>query len=103
MLLNISQEGFLSIKIRFNNKVEKSTESELSAKDRDTLPDSVFGISELRKYPLIDADHVRSAISYFNKSPAKYKHSLAVRICRAAKKFDIEISKDSPVWKAAHE
>ena len=90
------------IKISLESGMSISIESKLNSKDRDELPDSAYGIPELRKYPLTDANHVRSAISYFGKAPAKYKHSLAIRICRAAKKFGVEISKDSPVYKAAH-
>lgn len=103
MKLTISKEGVSPISFQFDDKNRiKSVEGKLDTKDRNKLPDSVFGIPELRKYPLTDADHVRSAISYFGKAPAKYKHELAVRICRAAKKFGVEISKDSPVWKEAH-
>lgn len=90
------------INISLENGTIISIESKLDSKDRDKLPDSAYGIPELRKYPLTDANHVRSAISYFSKAPAEYKHSLAVRICRAAKKYGVEISKDSPVYKAAH-
>ena len=90
------------ITISLENGPTISIESPLSKDQRDNLPASVFGIPELRKYPLTDANHVRMAIRYFNSAPAKYKHELAVRVCRAAKKFGVEISEDSPVWKEAH-
>lgn len=104
MKLTISKEGSYPISVNIDDTTGniKSVEGKLNIEDRNNLPDSSFGIPELRKYPLTDADHVRSAISYFGKAPAKYKHELAVRICRAAKKFGVEISKDSPVWKEAH-
>lgn len=90
------------ITISLENGTVISLESALSTKERDKLPDSAFGIPELRKFPLTDANHVRMAIRYFHTAPKQYKHELAVRICRAAKKFGVEISPDSPVYKEAH-
>ena len=97
------------IEISLENGTVISIESALSSKDYDKPKEfssdekkaiSVFGsIPELRKFPLIDANHVRMAIRYFNSAPAEYKHELAVRICRAAKKYGVEISEDSPVYK----
>jgi hypothetical protein len=40
---------------------------ELSADDRNDLPDSVFAFPDQRKEPLTDASHVRNAISRFNQ------------------------------------
>lgn len=68
------------------------TEAKLSTKDRDKLKDSDFGVPALRKYPLTDANHVRSAIRYFDKCPEKYKPILAKRIKAAAKKFGVELN-----------
>lgn len=65
-------------------------ESTLSTKERNKLDDSEFGIPELRKYPLTDKKHVRSAVSYFHKAPAKYKPQLAKRILRAAHKYGMD-------------
>lgn len=90
------------IEISLENGTVISIESALSSKERSNLPVSAFGIPELRKFPLTDANHVRMAIRYFNSAPAKYKHELAVRICRVAKKYVVEISEDSPVYKEAH-
>lgn len=74
-------------------------EAELSTKERNKLDDSQFGIPEDRKYPLTDANHVRSAISYFGKAPQGKKRSLAKRIKEAAKKYGVEINPDSEVAK----
>ena len=65
-------------------------EATLSTKERNKLDDSEFGIPELRKYPLTDKKHVRSAVSYFHKAPAKYKPQLAKRILRAAHKYGMD-------------
>lgn len=74
-------------------------EAELSSKERNELDDSQFGLPEDRKYPLTDAAHVKSAISYFHKCPEGKKKRLAARIRRAAKKFDVTIGEDAEVNK----
>lgn len=74
-------------------------EAELSTKERNELDDSQFGLPEDRKYPLTDAAHVKSAISYFHKCPEGKKKRLAARIRRAAKKFDVAIGEDVEVNK----
>ncbi len=68
---------------------ETYTEYVLTKKDRDQLDESEFGIEELRKYPLNDAEHVKMANTFFNKAPKQYKGILAVKILDAAKKFNI--------------
>lgn len=72
-------------------------EAELSTKEINKLKDSQFGIPELRKYPLTDAAHVRSAISYFHKAPPGKKRALAARIKKAANKYGVEIDPSSEV------
>ena len=74
-------------------------EAELSAEERNNLKASQFGIPEERKFPLTDANHVRSAISYFHTCPEDKKAQLAKRIKSAAKKFGVEISPNSPITK----
>lgn len=90
------------IKISLENGPTLSFESKLSSKDRDRLPDSAYGLPKERKYPLNDANHVKSAIRFFKNCPDNQKHILAIRICRAAKKYGVEISKDSDVYKWAY-
>lgn len=72
-------------------------EENLTVKERNAMKESQFGIPEERKFPLNDAAHVRSAISYFHKAPQAKKRLLAMRISKAAKKFGVEISPDSEV------
>lgn len=74
-------------------------EAELSAEERNELKASQFGLPEERKFPLTDATHVRSAISYFHTCPENKKAQLAKRIKSAAKKFGVEISPNSPIMK----
>ena len=72
--------------------VEFIDETKLTAQERNKLPDSEFGIPELRKFPLIDKQHVLSAIRYFDSCEAKYKVELAKNIADRAKKFNVDIS-----------
>ena len=74
-------------------------EEELSTKERNELPDSAFGLPNERKYPLTDAAHVRSAISYFYKCPEKKKPQLATRIEKAAKEFSVDIGENAEIQK----
>lgn len=74
-------------------------EAALSAKQRKEIPDKQYGLPEDRKFPLIDAEHVRSAIAYFHTCPEGKKKKLASRIRLAAKKFNVEIGEDSVVMK----
>ena len=74
-------------------------EAELSTEERNDLKASQFGLPEERKFPLTDAKHVRSAISYFHTCPEDKKAQLAKRIKSAAKKFGVEISPNSPITK----
>lgn len=83
-------------------KETASIEKKLDSKDRKEMSKTEFGIPELKKYPLNDGAHVKSAISYFNKAPSKYKHSLALKIMKAAKKYGVEVGKTSDVYKEAH-
>ena len=55
-------------------------EAELSTEERNELKASQFGLPEERKFPLTDAKHVRSAISYFHTCPEDKKAQLAKRI-----------------------
>jgi hypothetical protein len=40
---------------------------DLSAKERDQLPDSVFAFPKQRKEPLTDASHVKNALARFDQ------------------------------------
>ena len=45
----------------------------LDTKERKELPDSVFGLPEIREYPMPDAAHVRAAEAYFRYCPEELK------------------------------
>ena len=66
----------------------------LSYGDRESLPDSVFGLPERREYPMPDAAHVRAAEAYFRYCPENLKPRLARAILARAAGFGVEV--DSP-------
>lgn len=72
--------------------------SGLSTARRNRLPDKDFAFREQRKEPLVDAKHVRNAISRFDQvqdvSNADRDRAWK-RILKAAKRFDVEVSEDS--------
>ena len=71
----------------------------MNAKERNSLSDSQFGLPEDRKYPMPDAKHVHSAIKLFGHCEESKKPQLAKRIVKFAKKYGVEIPKDSEVYK----
>lgn len=77
------------------------TEGDLSAKERNSLPDSAFGLPEDRKYPIPDAKHVYSAIRLFGHCPEDKKPQLAKRIKAKATEYGIDINDNSQITKYA--
>ncbi|WP_304627063.1 DUF6582 domain-containing protein [uncultured Parasutterella sp.] len=63
----------------------------ISYKEKEELPDSVFGLPERREYPMPDAAHVRAAESYFRYCPEELKPKLAKAILKRAKQFGVDI------------
>lgn len=57
---------------------------------RSELPDSAFGISSERKFPLDTPEHVLSAIKFFNYAKPTEEKELASKIIKAIHKFKIE-------------
>lgn len=66
-------------------------EAALYSKERNVLSDSDFGIPSLRKYPLTDAQHVKSAIRFFNYVDKEHEAELAKNIKRKAIEFKVPI------------
>ena len=46
-----------------------------------------YGIPELKKFPMPDADHVRSAIRFFNYVEPRYEKKLAAAILARMKEY----------------
>lgn len=79
--------------------IEYVEEKKLYTKDRSELKDSDFGLTKLRKYPLIDKGHIRKAIQFFKYCPPENKKELARNIQKKVKELKLEkeihISKDN--------
>ena len=103
-------EKDINFVINESNHIEEDNSStmletylmEMTKKERDSIPESQFGLEEERKYPLDSAEHVRSAIKLFGHCPENRKHHLAKRIMAAAKKHGVEIKEDTEVYKYAN-
>ncbi len=63
----------------------------ISYKEKEELPDSVFGLPERREYPMPDAAHVRATEAYFRYCPEELKPKLAKAILKRAKQFGVDI------------
>lgn len=75
---------------------------EMTAKERNRLDDSEFGLPSKRKYPLDSEAHVRSAIRFFNYVDKEDEVELAGNIKKAMKKYgitDITIGKKNRFYK----
>lgn len=71
---------------------------DLSTKDKNDLPDSVFAFPKQRKEPLTDASHIKNALARFNQvqdvSDAERNQAFA-NIRKAARHFGVEITETS--------
>lgn len=63
----------------------------ISYEEKKELPDSVFGLPELREYPMPDAAHVRAAEAYFRYCPEELKPRLARAILARARAFGVDV------------
>ena len=67
-------------------------ESTLTTEERKDIPNSDFGIPVLKKYPMPDEEHVRSAIRFFNYVDEEYEELLAENIRKKIKEFNMEVN-----------
>ncbi|MDE6204792.1 MAG: hypothetical protein K2F66_01580 [Duncaniella sp.] len=63
----------------------------ISYKEREELPDSVYGLPERREYPMPDAAHVRAAEAYFRYCPEELKPKLARAILARARVYGVDV------------
>ena len=54
--------------------------------------DKKYGIPELKKFPMPDIDHVRSAIRFFNYVSPRYERKLATAILRRMKEYGLSFN-----------
>ena len=72
-------------------------QGELSTKDKNDLPESVFAFPKKRKEPLTDAKHVRNALARFDqvKDVTDAERDVAfANIKKAAKHYDVEVAEE---------
>ena len=67
------------------------SDDRLTAEERHELPASAFGIPETREFPLVDAEHVRAAETYFRYAPDDKKAALARRILAGAAEYGVNV------------
>lgn len=63
----------------------------LTYKEKEELPDSVFGLPARREYPMPDAAHVRAAEAYFRFCPENLRSQLARAILERARQYGVTI------------
>lgn len=63
----------------------------LSYREKELLPDSVFGLPERREYPMPDVAHVRAAEAYFRCCPEELRPRLARAILARAAEFGVDV------------
>lgn len=63
----------------------------LTYREKEELPDSVFGLPERREYPMPDAAHVRAAEAYFRYCPEELKPKLAKAILARARQYGVDV------------
>ena len=59
--------------------------------------EDLYGVPELKKFPMPDKKHVKSAIRFFNYIDPKHEKELADAILEKAKEFDLDFGKDISV------
>lgn len=73
---------------------EGLTHSELSNEE---IEKRKYGIPELRKFPMPDKKHVKSAIRFFNYVDPKYEKQLAEAILKRMEEYGVTLGKDITV------
>jgi hypothetical protein len=72
----------------------REAHGELSTKERDQLPDSVYAFPGKRKEPMTDASHVRNAIARFDQVKGvtdDEREQAFANIRQAAKHYDVDM------------
>ena len=69
----------------------------LEHSDTEDSDEELYGIPEIKKYPMPDKKHVKSAIRFFNYVDPKYEKELAEAIIEKAKEFGLDLKKDISV------
>jgi hypothetical protein len=93
-------KGIFNVALEALSEDEHDTPPKGYPKDR-----SLYAVPEFYMFPLDKEERVKAAITYYSKHDWKanqHPKEAAKRILTAAKKFNIEVGKDTNVYKAAH-
>ena len=69
-------------------------ESLVKHSDEDEDDEDLYGVPELKKFPMPDKKHVKSAIRFFNYVDPKYEKELAKAILEKAEEFGLDLESD---------
>ena len=78
--------------------VESENGLEITVEHSDEEDDEdLYGVPELKKFPMPDKKHVKSAIRFFNYVDPKYEKELAEAIIEKAEEFGLDLESDISV------
>ena len=76
---------------------QKMEQLNLEHSDIENSDEDLYGIPEIKKYPMPDKKHVKSAIRFFNYVDPKYERELAKAIIEKAEEFGLIFDEDITV------
>lgn len=76
---------------------QKMDRLNLEHSDTEDSDEDLYGVPELKKFPMPDKKHVKSAIRFFNYVDPKYERELAEAIIEKAKEFGLVFDEDITV------
>lgn len=75
-------------------RVSNPGADKLTTEEKRELPDSVYGLPDLREFPMPDAAHVRAAEAYFRYAPEDRKAELARNILKRAAEYGVNVKSE---------
>lgn len=82
----------IKLKLGFDEACTYVEGIDIQHSDTDKEDRHKFGVPEQKKFPLPDADHVHSAIRFFNYVDQEHEEELAKAILMRAKEYGVDIS-----------
>ena len=84
-------------KVISTHETENGLEITVEHSDTEDSDEDLYGIPEIKKYPMPDKKHVKSAIRFFNYVDPKYERELAEAIIEKAEEFGLIFDEDITV------
>ena len=81
-------------KVADMHETENGIEVTVEHSDTEDSDEDLYGVPELKKFPMPDKKHVKSAIRFFNYVDPKYEKELAEAILEKAEEFGLDLKKD---------